>query len=207
MSTGGDSWSVLVPVKRLDRAKTRLALGADTRADIALAMAIDTIRAALSATSVREVVAITDDGRAAEAVRRLGAVIVPDLPDAGLNPALVHGASTVTETRIAALSSDLPALRPDDLDAVLRAALAHPRSVVADLAGTGTTLLAAGVVAEFAPAFGNDSLVRHVRSGAVDLTGIAGVSLRHDVDTLDALRAAVALGVGSETRRAVALLG
>ena len=49
MGTRGDQWSVLVPIKRLDRAKTRLALNTADRTDIALAMATDTVRAVLAA--------------------------------------------------------------------------------------------------------------------------------------------------------------
>jgi 2-phospho-L-lactate guanylyltransferase len=206
VSGDGDQWSLLVPVKRLGIAKTRLALADLPRADLALAMACDTVAAALAAAAVAEVVVITDDARAAGALSDIGARIVDDLPDAGLNPALIHGASLAAMPRIAALSSDLPALRSTDLDAVLWLAAAHPRAVVADTSGSGTTLLAARVIAEFSPAFGVDSRAVHVRAGAVDLSTEAGASVRHDVDTLDALRAALALGAGPETTRALATL-
>lgn len=201
MTGDRDRWSVLVPVKRLEIAKTRLALPAGQRADLALAMALDTVRAALAADAVAEVVVVTDDRRAGRALSMAGARIVADAPDAGLNPALCHGASLATGTRVAALSSDLPALRSSDVSNALRSAMAHPAAVVADASGTGTTLLAASTVAAFAPAFGHDSRTAHVDLGAVDMSDIAAPSLRHDVDTVDALRAAVALGVGPETSR------
>jgi 2-phospho-L-lactate guanylyltransferase len=207
MTGGGDRWSVLVPVKRLDRAKTRLDVRTPARADIALAMAIDTVRAVGAADTVAEVVVITDDPRAAAALAEIGARIVADVPDAGLNPALRHGASVALSPRIAALSSDLPALRSPDLDAVLAESTRHALAAVSDLSGTGTTLLAVGSDAQFAPAFGENSFREHLRHGAEDISAFAAVSVRHDVDTLDALRSAVALGVGPETARAVSALG
>jgi len=203
VSTGGDLWSVVVPVKRLDRAKTRLAVPAAVRADVALAMALDTVGAAVAARTVAEVVVITDDERAAASLAGVGARVVDDRPDAGLNPALVHGASAITTSHVAALSSDLPALRPDDVDGVLGAALPHARAVVADRAGDGTTMLAARDVAAFAPEYGEGSFAAHVRAGAVDLSSVANVRLRHDVDTLDALRLVLTIGVGRHTRRAL----
>ncbi|MDQ3664624.1 MAG: 2-phospho-L-lactate guanylyltransferase, partial [Actinomycetota bacterium] len=58
-------WCVLVPVKRLDLAKTRLgAVAGRRRADLALAVAADTASAALACPVVRRVVAVTDDVRA-----------------------------------------------------------------------------------------------------------------------------------------------
>jgi 2-phospho-L-lactate guanylyltransferase len=207
MTGGGDRWSVLVPVKRLDRAKTRLDVPAPARADIALAMAIDTVRAVAVADAVAEVVVITDDPRAAAALGAIGARVVADVPDAGLNPALRHGASVAISPRIAALSSDLPALRSPDLDAVLTESTRHQQAAVSDLSGTGTTLLAATRAARFSPAFGENSFREHLRAGAEDISEVAAVSVRHDVDTLEALRSAVALGVGPETARAVSALG
>ncbi|HEX3824569.1 MAG TPA: 2-phospho-L-lactate guanylyltransferase [Mycobacteriales bacterium] len=199
MNSVGGRWSLLVPVKRLSLAKTRLALPAAARADLALAMARDTVGAALVADAVAEVVVITDDERAGAALAAIGARVVDDSPNAGLNPALAHGASVASQTLVAALSSDLPALRSADLDAVLRLATAHRRAFVADSAGDGTTLLSATAVADFAPAYGPDSRTAHVESGAVDLSADAAESVRHDVDTLAALREAVVLGVGPHT--------
>jgi 2-phospho-L-lactate/phosphoenolpyruvate guanylyltransferase len=199
VSDDGDQWSLLVPVKRLDLAKSRLDLDAGPRADLALAMAVDTVRAALAARAVAEVVVITDDQRAGAALSGVGARVVADSPDAGLNPALIHGASVAVMPRVAALSSDLPALRADDLDAALHEAAEHRVAVVGDVAGTGTTMFASTVVADFKPSFGVNSRRTHVAAGAADLTERTAVSVRHDVDTIAALKAAVGLGVGAET--------
>lgn len=202
------SWSVVVPVKRLARAKTRLQPPARVaRAQLALAMALDTVQAAMACEAVGEVVVVCDDDEAIHALRRLGAQVVGDEPDAGLNPALRHGIGHVRRTRpesgVALLSSDLPALRPHDLSAALSAAAAYNVSVVADVAGTGTVLLTAAAGVEVHPAFGPASLMSHLAAGAVALSApLPG--LRRDVDTAADLAEARALGLGPHTTAVLA---
>jgi 2-phospho-L-lactate/phosphoenolpyruvate guanylyltransferase len=200
-------WAGVLPVKRLDQAKTRLDVGAALRAELALAMAVDTARACLATPSVRQLVVVTDDPRAAEAMRAMGALVVPDEPDAGLNPALEHGARLAAEAAygagVFAVSADLPALAASDLEHALRAALRHAVSCVADRSGTGTTMLAAQRLDNFRPAFGDDSLRRHLASGASDLSAAVASALRRDVDTVADLREASALGCGPATRSVI----
>jgi 2-phospho-L-lactate guanylyltransferase len=105
--------------------------------------------------------------------------------------------------RVGALASDLPALRPEDLEVVLRHAAGHDQSVVADASGTGTTLLCASSRKHFVPRFGVASFAAHLEGGAADVTEVAPESVRRDVDTIDALSVAVDLGVGQATRRAL----
>jgi 2-phospho-L-lactate guanylyltransferase len=194
-------WAVVVPVKRLDVAKTRLEVPPRARVDLALAMATDTVRACLAATAVAAVVVVTDDARAAAQMRQLAVRVVADEPDAGLNPALRHGAVVASDAGgpIAALSSDLPALTGAALDEVLRAAARSTRACVADATGTGTTTLTARGIDAFLPEFGVDSLRRHVAAGAVDLTASADPRVRRDVDTLADLADALRLGCGAAT--------
>ncbi|MFJ2180325.1 2-phospho-L-lactate guanylyltransferase [Streptomyces anulatus] len=200
-------WSLVVPLKPLARAKSRLAraAGEDARPRLALAFAQDTVAAALACCRVRDVVVVTDDAVAAAALSALGARIVPDAPGAGLNAALAHGARSVRALRpaaaVAALNADLPALRTGELARVLDFASAFPNAFLRDAAGIGTTFLAAASGAEFRPAFGGPSGARHLASGAVEIA-LSGVdSVRRDVDTGEDLRVALALGVGSHTAR------
>src|SRR5437773_12217017 len=91
------TWSLVVPVKVLARAKTRLAaLAGPDRPALALAMAADTVAAALESPQVGRVVVVTDDPRTAEVLAGLGAVIVPDEPGRALNQALRHVAALAT---------------------------------------------------------------------------------------------------------------
>jgi 2-phospho-L-lactate guanylyltransferase len=195
-------WSIVVPAKRLAVAKTRLrpltaAFGGTSHDELVLALLADTVAAAAACRSVAEVVVVTDDPDAADVVRRFGARTVSDEPGRGLNPALEHGARSASCPAVAALSSDLPALRPEELTAALTAAGTAPRCFVADAQGTGTTLLTAAGV-DLAPAFGTGSAARHRDGGAVQLRG-SWPGLARDVDTARDLRAAVALGVGRHT--------
>ena len=202
-------WSVVVPAKRLALAKTRLRPLTDgapvEHADVVLALLADTVAAALDCPRVERVLVVTDDPAAAETVRALGAGTVADEPDEGLNPALVHGARSTGAAAVAALSSDLPALRPEELAAALDAAGTAPRCFVADAEGTGTTLLTA-VGVPLDPRFGAGSAAAHRASGAVPLAG-TWPGLAADVDTEAALRRALALGVGPATTSVAARLG
>jgi 2-phospho-L-lactate/phosphoenolpyruvate guanylyltransferase len=203
------TWSVVVPAKRLAVAKTRLRpLTADrpdaeaAHRELVLALLADTVAAAVACPAVGVVLVVTDEPAAAAVVRDLGARVVADEPDRGLNPALEHGARTAPGTAVAALSSDLPALRPEELAAALTAAAGSARAFVADAQGTGTTLLTA-VDTELLPRFGADSDAAHPAGGAAALSGTWPGLLR-DVDTEADLRAALTLGVGPRT---TALLG
>jgi 2-phospho-L-lactate guanylyltransferase len=194
-------WSVLMPVKVLAWAKSRLAgLAGPRRGDLALALACDTVTAVLGADAVARVIVVTDDQVARAALTALGALAVPDEPRDGLNAALRHGAAFAVARwpadGTAALSADLPALRPEHLSRALRAAAAWPTAFVADAAGDGTTLYTAVPGAAFRPSFGLASRARHAAGGAVELVldGVAG--LRRDVDTPSDLRGAVTLGLG-----------
>ncbi|WP_435194686.1 2-phospho-L-lactate guanylyltransferase [Streptomyces sp. NRRL F-5630] len=205
-------WTLVVPVKPLPLAKSRLAgpLSAPSRHRLALAFAQDTVAAALACPEVRDVVVVTDDARGGAALAALGARVVPDTPGAGLNAALAHGARVARRGTprgaVAALNADLPALRPAELSTVLRAAAHFPRSFLPDAAEIGTTFLAALSGTELAPLFGGHSRERHRASGAVELGPPAVASVRQDVDTVADLRAALALGVGPHTRHVAAAL-
>jgi len=198
-------WSLVVPAKRLTAAKTRLtpltaALGRELptgHEDLVLALLADTVLAARDSSAVGLVVVVTDDPQAAALVTGLGARTVADEPDSGLNAALAHGAGTLGGGPVAALSSDLPALRPGELTAALQAAAAVPRAFVADAEGSGTTLLAARD-GDLAPRFGRGSAAAHAAGGAVRLAG-DWPGLRQDVDTPADLAAACRLGVGERT--------
>lgn len=226
-------WSLVIPVKRLSLAKTRLSavLTDSTRDDllidsrtaeqptaagrlpangrIALAMASDTVCAALASASVASVVVVTDDRLAAETLAALGARVVPDAPDDGLNAALRYGAGLAARHRpadgVGALSADLAALRPDELTDALQQAAGHGRAFVADTVGTGTTLLSALPGHSLDPRFGIGSARAHLRYGAHALGG-TWPSLRRDLDTPADLAIAARMGLGPATAEQLALL-
>ena len=203
-------WAVVVPVKELPVAKTRLGLGDADRMDLALAMACDVVAAAAGCPVVAGVLVVTNDLRAAEALEPLGARVVADTSDAGLNPALSDGARYARalwpRDGVASLSSDLPAATPDQLAGALRAAAAYDRAVLPDARGDGTTLLTARPGVDLAPRYGVSSRSAHVLAGAVQLPMGTWPGLERDVDTPADLAAALALGVGEATTRLAARL-
>ena len=201
-------WLVVVPVKRLDAAKTRLSTRpAGVRRHLALAFALDTVAAALGAHGVAEVHVVTDDEEVGAAVVPLGAGWVRDETGAGLNEALRHAELVLRQDRpgrdIAALAGDLPALSADVLGRALAMAAEHDRSFVPDAAGTGTTFLAARAGVPLDPRFGPRSCAAHAASGAARLDPGQSSGLRRDVDTEVDLWDAVRLGVGPATTMAL----
>jgi 2-phospho-L-lactate guanylyltransferase len=147
---------------------------------------------------------VSDDSDIRTEAEALGAEVIADLPNAGLNEALLagaqHAAARWPGRGLAALTADLPALSAAELAAALTAATAVRQAFVADATGSGTTLYTAMPGAAFRPRFGPQSRLRHRQAGAVelDLPGIPG--LRRDVDTLADLRTAATIGLGSRTR-------
>ncbi|MGW2814657.1 2-phospho-L-lactate guanylyltransferase [Streptomyces sp. NPDC001415] len=198
-------WSLVIPLKPLALAKSRLAaaVGDELRPRLALAFALDTVAAALDCAAVGNVAVVTDDPLAGAELAALGARIVPDSPGAGLNAALEHGAYRVRSRHpalpVAALNADLPALRPAELGRVLAAAAAFPRAFLADAAGIGTTFLSAVPGRDLNPAFGGPSRAAHSASGATEILLDGVDSVRRDVDTGTDLRAALSLGPGPAT--------
>lgn len=194
------AWRVLVPIKQSAVAKSRL-LGATRNeadhAELVHAMQLDTLDAVLAVTTHPLVAGLSV---VAEQIAVSLPAEIERLPDVGggLNAALAAAAQDLArrhpEDGVAALVGDLPSLRPGDLLQALSQAEAHPRSFVRDLAGTGTTLLAAATGVALDPRFGLDSARRHQDSGAVELD--AAITLRADVDSPDDLRRALRLGAG-----------
>jgi 2-phospho-L-lactate guanylyltransferase len=218
------TWTVVIPVKVLARAKSRLAaLAGSRRAEMALAFACDTVSAVLAVPTVARVVVVTADSVVTRELATLGAVIVHDTttdlndalhlgasaepsPSPSPSPSPVCGMSTGLSPRghttnpggIAALTADLPALRSAELARAL-GRVRRGAAFVPDAHDVGTTLYAAPPGVLFQPMYGGRSRERHARSGAVvlDLNDVPG--LRRDVDTPEDLAAAAALGLGPRT--------
>src|SRR5215469_6245248 len=181
------SWSLVIPVKVLAQAKSRLTgIAAQQRSELALAMAADTIAAAVSARSVGAVLVVTDDPVVSDIAVGLGALVLPDAPAAGLNDALAYGAA------------HSEAIWPERGRAGLAGAF------VPDADGTGTVLYAAAPGSQFRPRFGPQSRERHLASGAAELGASRFAGLRRDVDTIADLRLAAEIGLGPRTRALLA---
>lgn len=188
---------MLVPIRALPSAKSRLAMSVPTELFEQLVSAIraDTLAAAQASSSVARLVVVGD---------RPGEGITLVQWSTGLNGALRDGAAHASEhwaeDGVAALVGDLPAVRPDELSAALDAATEHAAAFVPDRTGTGTTLLTARPGTALDPRFGEGSAARH---GSFATRLDAGAGLRHDVDTAEDLAAAMQVGLGERTAAVV----
>lgn len=198
------SWTVVIPVKRLDAAKTRLGSPDDPRRpELALAFALDVIDACRRAASVAAVIVVTDDDEVIAGAP--GVTVCAEPLGGGLNAAIRAGAA-LADGPVVALAGDLPCLTAEGLNAVLDSASAHPRSLLSDSEGSGSAMLLAHDSADLDPHFGVGSRAAHVQAGYVDLAddpsdalGAHLASSRRDVDTPDDLRDALEIGVGAHT--------
>lgn len=207
-----ERYGVVVPVKRLATAKSRLAsLGDDVRRELVGAFVTDTVSALLDTACVGRVLVVTDEVALATWLAGLGVAAIPDASSDDLNQTLAQGAAELLRRepglRPAAVCADLPALRPHELSEVLATVQAGRAAFVADAAGVGTTLYTAPDLETFRPRFGFRSREAHLDAGAVELDTTAAPSVARDVDTPDDLRAALDLGVGNRTSFVLTTVG
>ncbi len=206
---GSAAACALVAWKGTGYAKSRLAVGATPRQELAEAMALDTLRAL--AAALPAVAVTTDDARLGAVLEAAGLhpeLIVDDAPG-GLNGALTRADRRLRSAGVrivVACVADLPALRPESVALVLEATRPFTRAFVRDHSGFGTTMLVARDV-ELNPCFEGESAAAHRSSGALDLVARSpGVpaDARLDVDTVEDLVAAWRIGVGPATQPLIA---
>jgi 2-phospho-L-lactate guanylyltransferase len=203
-------WTVVLPLKGGPTAKSRL--GAP--AALARAIALDSLEAVRGCRLAARTVVVTPDPELARDAAALGADVVREAaPGGGLIAAVGDGLRSATGPT-AVLLGDVPALRPNDLSAALRAvgrALSvarcrdgspAPMAFVPDAEGTGTVLLAGLDATAIRPSFGSGSAAAHADSGAIRLD-LRLPRLRRDVDTPEDLATAAALGIGPRTTAAL----
>jgi 2-phospho-L-lactate guanylyltransferase len=176
----------ILPVKGFERGKSRLELPASRRAELTEAMFVDTVQAVLAA-ELGPAVVVSEDERSLTVAREQGARTFRHA--GGLNAAIEAAGDTGL---CAAILPDLPALRPEQLQEALRGVT---NGFVADWSGVGTTML---VGRNLHPHFGPNSAQRHKLVGYPQLP-VPACGLRADVDTLEDLERARALGLGPRT--------
>ena len=209
---GPDRWAVVLPVKVLSSAKTRLLPTSDpARPELALAFLQDVLGALSDAEAVAQVTVVTDDLAVQQVATAAHHHWAPEAPHRGLNEAALFGASlTPPHLGIAIVAGDLPCLTGEVVDLVLRSACIYERTFIADTQGVGTTMLMSHTIAGCTPAFGERSRARHAARGYVEL-GLSETAperlllarAHRDVDTQVDLWDAIRIGVGPATRSAL----
>ncbi|RYJ06170.1 MAG: 2-phospho-L-lactate guanylyltransferase [Actinomycetales bacterium] len=195
-------WTAIVPVKPWTLAKTRLALPGDARERLARAFALDTLDTLVESRHVTSIVVVTAESEMAAAAAGVPGTVVredrPMLSRDHLNAAIRLGRSWAVGRRpgapVVVVPSDLPALRPEDLDEALVALGRHDRAHVVDADGHGTTLVAAARPALLRTVYGRGSAAAHRRQGSVIEPGV-DPRVRRDVDLPEHLEQARHLGL------------
>jgi 2-phospho-L-lactate guanylyltransferase len=197
--------AAILPVKRFDRAKSRLGASvADAlRGQLAHAMVADVLRALACTSSIERTIVVTCEPGLAQTVREHGALLVSDTDELGQSAAVALGVRRALADgmqRALCIPGDCPALDASELDALLDAdasAVGHAARVVIvpDRHGSGTNGLLLTPPDAIAPSFGPDSCERHrslALAAGLDCRLARPPSLLLDVDTgadLAALRA------------------
>lgn len=204
-------WQIIVPVRGGVASKTRLAgdaLDPATRVRLARAFASDVVATILATPIVAGLTVVTRDPESAQYFASLGAHIFTETEGAGLNGAVLEASEHVRQQHpghgIAALMGDLPGLTHEALTEALTTASALELGVLADHAGTGTTMLTATRGASLRPSYGAGSYLRHVEAGHQPIVVGLTSSAQRDVDTLEDLLDLTRIGLGSYTRRLLA---
>lgn len=195
--------TALVPMRAPGAGKTRLRprLSPVERAELAAAMLADVV-AALRAAPVDHVAVVAAGAEAAVAAAALGVDVVTQ-PDhvRGLDAAVAYA---VAQDRRPAdrlvVMADLPALRPQDVEAVLEADVDVVVAPTAD-GGTGALLRRHGV--RLTTAYGRGSARRHLaaaRAAGYRAARVTSPGFEVDVDVHDDLARLDDAAVGPATR-------
>ena len=208
--------TAILPVKRFDAAKQRLAGGIDDerRAALAAAMLEDVLGAIAESRSIERTIVVSGEPLAQEIVAGSGAEVVPDPGDEGHVRAALAGIARAEQEGaecVVLLPGDCPLLEPRELDRLLTGLPGSYVGIVPDRHGTGTNALALTPPSAIRPAFGEGSCARHVaaaREAGVPF-GIEELpSLALDLDTpadVVALTRELESGRGRAKRTAKAL--
>jgi 2-phospho-L-lactate guanylyltransferase len=161
--------TAVLPVKRFDAAKQRLAAGVDAerRRELAAAMLADVLEAIGGARSLERLIVVTGDPVAQELAAEVDAEVVPDPEDAGHVAAAQAGiarAEVEGAERVVLLAGDCPLLDPRELDRLLTGVPGNYVGIVPDRHGTGTNALLLSPPDAIVPAFGEGSRDRHVEA-------------------------------------------
>lgn len=158
--------TAVLPVKRFDEAKQRLAAGieGDRRRELAGAMVADVLEAIGMARTVERVIVVSGDPIAQELAAAAGAEVVPDPEDGGHVQAALAGiarAEVEGAELVALLAGDCPLLDPREIDSLLTGVPSRYVGIVPDRHGSGTNALVLSPPNAIAPAFGEGSRTRH----------------------------------------------
>jgi 2-phospho-L-lactate/phosphoenolpyruvate guanylyltransferase len=181
----------LVPIKRLEKAKQRLAavLEPHACAEFARIMALDVFAAAARARRLAGVAVITADPVVTHIARRKGFCSFEDKIEGGMCLAVEAGAKALAScgaTGVLVLPADVPLATADEIDALLeRHGSDRAVTIVAAEADGGSNALACSPTDVIAFQYGPHSFQRHLhaaRSAGVSPQVVRSSGLARDID-------------------------
>lgn len=183
--------TAVLPVKRFDASKRRLAAEIDDerREALVAAMLDDVLEAIGEARSIERTIVVSDEPRVAAGAAEIGADLVPDPGKGGHPGAALAGIARAEQLGaecVVLLPGDCPLLEPRELDRLLTGVPANYVAIVPDRHGTGTNALVLAPPGAIRPAFGEGSRARHVaaaREAGVPFAVEELASLALDLDT------------------------
>ncbi|MCR9138694.1 MAG: 2-phospho-L-lactate guanylyltransferase [Alphaproteobacteria bacterium] len=195
---------IIIPIKHLSAAKTRLAcqLSPDKRAGLVLAMLQDLLTT-ITGIGHRRIWIVTSDRTVVQTVRRFNVSWVPETRARGYNAAVTLGiASVPAGSDIAIVPGDIPLAKPDEI-ARLIAPTDPSRPTVRlvpsrDRQGTNGLFMSAN--ARIEPGFGPGSFKGHTRRAMarhLEPTNLEAPGMALDIDTpADLLDLSACAGTG-----------
>ena len=203
--------AALIPAKSLDEAKGRLAglLGEDERRRLALAMLEDIVHTLQAVPRVDSISIVSPDAEVLGKAKELGATPIEEPSTVrGINQALAHAAEVISgaDTLIVVLA-DVPAVTPDEIDAVIDAIPSGKGLVICPSAAKGTSALALRPPGTIHFRFGPKSFSDHKREALANGLSMKVVrfdSMSNDIDEPDNLRELLAHPADTATHRLLA---
>jgi 2-phospho-L-lactate guanylyltransferase len=182
---------VIVPVKRLAAAKSRLspALTARNRRLLARALLIHTLKTLRGLNGIEGILVVSKDRAVRSIAGKFGAVFVREGECDGLNRALARATDEAVgrgAEAVMVLPADLPLLRARDLVRVLRQARRSPFVVIApDRGERGTNLLYLSPPGIIKFSFGERSFKKHLQSSRrekIHVSVLRTLAFAQDID-------------------------
>lgn len=204
----------VVPVKRLSRAKQRLApvLSNMERAALARAMLHDVLTTLRATPELTGIIVVTGDPMVANLATLFDAQVVGDIMETGVNAAVQQGLRILDarSTGVLVVPADVPFATVSDLQAVIGELRHHPVVLAPALSDGGTNGLAIRRPDLIVPSFGGDSFARHqalARRAGIGCGIVRTEGLGHDIDCPDDLLFWSGSKKSSQTEAMLAELG
>lgn len=185
-----DIWAV-VPIKRLDHAKQRLALAYDGafRCGLALAMAEDVLSCLSRVEELAGIVVVTSDDRAAALAASYKARVLHTEADEGYAAAATDAAKLLASggaAGILVVPADVPLIRPEEIANLINGQMPAPSfSIVPSHDGSGSNAFLCMPPQAIEPAFGESSFSIHCarsREAGIEPRIVISPGLSLDID-------------------------